>query len=59
MADIPVTTAPKEVATIARLASIPHGTTILAQGTAKTTSGPPSIPNVSITPFTIGSPKSD
>jgi hypothetical protein len=54
--NIPVTTAPKEVATVARLASIPHGTTILAQGTAKTTSGPPSIPNVSITPFTIGSP---
>jgi hypothetical protein len=54
--NIPVTTAPKEVATVARLASIPHGTTILAQGTAKTTSGPPSISNVSITPFTIGSP---
>ena len=54
--NIPVTTAPKEVATIARLASIPHGTTILAQGTAKTTSGAPSIPKVSITPFSIGSP---
>jgi len=54
---IPATTAPKEVPTVARLASIPHGTTILAQGTAKTTSGPPSIPDVSITPFAIGDPK--
>ena len=53
---VPATTAPKEGATVARLASIPHGTTILAQGTAKTTSGPPSIPSVSITPFSIGSP---
>lgn len=54
---VPATTAPKEGATVARLASIPHGTTILAQGTAKTTAGPPSIPDVSITPFSIGSPK--
>jgi len=54
--NIPATTAPKEVATVARLASIPHGTTIVAQGTAKTTSGPPSIPKVSITPFTFGHP---
>jgi hypothetical protein len=54
---VPATTAPKEGATIARLASIPHGTTILAQGTAKTAPGPPSIPHVSITPFAIGDPK--
>jgi hypothetical protein len=54
---VPATTAPKEGTTVARLASIPHGTTILAQGTAKTTSGPPSVPDVSITPFTIGDPK--
>ena len=53
---VPATTAPKEGATVARLASIPHGTTILAQGTAKTTSGPPTVPSVSITPFSIGSP---
>ena len=53
---VPATTAPREGSTVARLASIPHGTTILAQGTAKTTSGPPAIPDVSITPFSIGSP---
>jgi len=41
---------------VARLASIPHGTTILAQGTASTSATAPSIPNVSIKPFTIGKP---
>ena len=41
---------------MARLASIPHGTTILAQGTASTSATAPSIPNVSIKPFTIGHP---
>jgi hypothetical protein len=55
--NIPSTTDPKQGGTVARLASIPHGTTILAQGTAKTTSGPPSISDVSITPFSIGDPK--
>jgi hypothetical protein len=38
--------APKEAPTVARLASIPHGTTILAQGTASTSATAPSIPNV-------------
>jgi hypothetical protein len=56
--NIPATTAPKETATVARLASIPHGTAILAQGTAATKSGAPAIPQVSITPFSIGDPKS-
>jgi hypothetical protein len=41
---------------VARLASIPHGTTILAQGTATTSAAAPSIPDVSIKPFTIGRP---
>jgi hypothetical protein len=39
---------------VARLASIPHGTTILLQGTARTAAGAPTIPDVSIKPFTIG-----
>lgn len=39
------------VQTVARMASIPHGTTILAQGTSATSPGPPNIPPVSITPF--------
>jgi hypothetical protein len=41
---------------LVRMASIPHGTTINAQGSAPTTvNGPPNIPSVSITPFVIGS----
>ena len=52
--NVPLTTDPKEPATIARLASIPHGTTILLQGTATTAAGGPSIPAVSLTPFSIG-----
>lgn len=38
------------------MASIPHGTTINAQGTFSTTNGPPNIPAVDITPFLIGQP---
>jgi hypothetical protein len=52
--NIPALTNPKEPAAVARLASIPHGTTILIQGTAKTAAGGPSIPDVSLTPFNIG-----
>src|SRR5271165_631628 len=50
---IPKTTDPNEVPTVARLASIPHGTTILAQGTASTSNAAPAIPNTSIKPFSI------
>jgi len=53
---VPATTDPKAPATVARLASIPHGTTILAQGTARTSATAPAIPNASIKPFTIGNP---
>jgi hypothetical protein len=37
---------------------IPHGTAIVAQGTASTSAGAPTIPNTSIRPFTIGQPLS-
>ena len=50
---------PKQVEMLNRMASIPHGTTINAQGVAPTpdttTSGPPSIPVAKITPFVIDS----
>lgn len=46
----PPTSAPEEGATLARMASIPHGTTVCAQGTWQTIPGPPVIPPVSITP---------
>jgi hypothetical protein len=52
--NIPALTDPKEPAAVARLGSIPHGTTILIQGTAETATGGPSIPSVSLTPFNIG-----
>jgi hypothetical protein len=52
----PPTTDPKEPATIARLASIPHGTTILIQGQATSASGGPVIDPVSLTPFSVGHP---
>jgi len=52
----PTTSDPAEVATVVRMASIPHGTTILGQGTATTTAGPPAIPNTNILPFIIGNP---
>lgn len=52
----PATSDPAETATVVRMASIPHGTTILAQGTATTAAGPPTIPNINILPFFIGDP---
>jgi hypothetical protein len=54
---VPQTDDPHEPQTVARLASIPHGTTILAQGTAQGPDpGGPHIPAVSIRPFPIGQP---
>ena len=49
---VPATTNPAEGPTLARMASIPHGTTINAQGTSLSVAGPPVIDPVSITPFT-------
>src|SRR5579864_836074 len=53
---VPQTSVPSEGQTVVRMASIPHGTTIVAQGTASTIAGKPNIPPVDITPFLIGSP---
>jgi hypothetical protein len=55
---VPPTTAPAEGATLVRMASIPHGTTIEAQGTSFTVAGGPVIKPVDITPFPIGKPGS-
>ncbi|HVA60909.1 MAG TPA: heme-binding protein [Mycobacteriales bacterium] len=55
--NIPATIDPSLPATIARLATIPHGASILAQGIAGApTTGPAAIPAASITPFPIGNP---
>ena len=56
---VPATTDPKEPVTVARMASIPHGTTIVAQGVAlPAVHGKPTIAAVDITPFPGGSPGS-
>lgn len=55
---VPQTTDPADPATVVRMGSIPHGTTILAQGTATSAPGAPNIPNINILPFFIGSPGS-
>jgi hypothetical protein len=53
---VPATDKPQEGPTFVRMASIPHGTTIDAQGVAfDTVNGPPPIFTVDITPFVIGS----
>ena len=52
---VPATTDPAEGTTFMRMASIPHGTTVLAQGKAVTANGKPTFPVVPITPFAIGS----
>jgi len=53
---VPATDLPDESATIVRMASIPHGTTIVAQGISFTVDGGPRIDPVDITPFPIGNP---
>ena len=56
---VPSTTVPAEGPTVVRMASIPHGTTIDAQGTSKTAAGGPVIKPVDITPFPIGADPND
>ena len=55
-ANVPPTTNPLEPSTVVRMASIPHGTVILAQGKAQALgAGHPSIPDNNIIPLPIGS----
>ncbi|MEX3690620.1 heme-binding protein [Paraburkholderia sp. BR14263] len=54
---VPLTTDPKEPTTLARMASIPHGTTLNAQGVSlPAIAGKPTIGAVDITPFVGGQP---
>jgi hypothetical protein len=55
---VPLTTNPEEPATVVRMASIPHGTTIEAQGIANTVNQGPVFQTASIAPFPIGNPGS-
>jgi hypothetical protein len=53
---VPATIIPAHGATVARMASIPNGTTVEAQGNSSTTAGKAAIPTVDVTPFPIGNP---
>jgi hypothetical protein len=56
-AHVPPTSNPSEPTTVVRMASIPHGTAILTQGTTQfLLGGPPGIPDNNIIPFPIGTP---
>jgi hypothetical protein len=57
-ATVPKTTAPKEPPTVVRMASIPHGTAVLAQGQASVIAREPNIHDTDIIPFAIGAPGS-
>jgi hypothetical protein len=55
--NVPSTTNPQDPPTVARLANIPHGTSLIAQGTVlPALNQAPTFPAVSITPFLIGDP---
>ena len=56
---VPKTSEPKEGRTVVRLASIPHGTAIVAQGTASVSGGGPDIRDISIKPFNTSGSTSD
>jgi hypothetical protein len=56
-ATVPQTQNPSEPATVVRMASVPHGTTVLAQGEACRIPGGPAFPQVDIRPFKIGHPE--
>jgi hypothetical protein len=56
-AAVPQTSDPSEPPSVVRMASIPHGTVILAQGVAEVhPGGPQHIPDNNILPFFFGSP---
>ncbi len=51
--NIPATSAPRAPATIARLATIPHGDSVNAQGRASVVNGPPNIGHANTVPFPV------
>jgi hypothetical protein len=52
---VPQTTDPAEPPSVVRMGSIPHGTTILLQGTAQVAPGAPEIPETNLIPFGLSS----
>jgi hypothetical protein len=51
---VPATTAPVETPSVARMASIPHGNALLAEGASSKISGPPVFSPVNTVPFPVG-----
>jgi hypothetical protein len=57
-ANVPHTTDPNVAPSVVRMASIPHGTVVLAQGVAEVhPGGPQNIPDNNLLPFFFGSPQ--
>ena len=50
-------TEPAETASVARMASIPHGTVLLAEGTGFTIPGGPRIQPANTVPFAVNGPQ--
>ena len=50
-------TEPAETASVARMASIPHGTVLLAEGTGFTVPGGPRIQPANTVPFAVNGPQ--
>jgi hypothetical protein len=57
--NIPATTDPKQAATVVRLATIPHGDSLVAQGSFTTVKGGPKIQAADATPLKGGKPLTD
>jgi hypothetical protein len=55
-ATVPQTEHPRQVPTVVRMATIPLGTTVVAQGIASLSSEVPVITDINVTPFVIGNP---
>jgi hypothetical protein len=53
-ATVPATSAPSETPSVARMASIPHGNSLLAEGQSFTVPGPPVFTPANTVPFPIG-----
>ncbi len=53
---VPATTNPQVPETVVRMGSIPHGTTVVAQGTASSEPRAPEFADINIKPFPIGEP---
>ena len=55
-ANVPTTQSPSETPSIARMACIPHGNSLLAEGQSITVPGPPIFTPVNTVPFHVGNP---